>query len=174
MRSFENVLDMGSLSLKDAISVVFDNDTLRRVHGEDMQITEWKEGRRRLHMAFDTSGIPEQVRRAFCGGPRTRVTVKQVIERSTEEEHRVRNKVRMHVLGQELIKVRPLFVLTKKDSKIELAASVQVHAILPPPLNHIAEAFMIEQSERDVRAYLEVIEAKRRAQKRLLPWNPFE
>ena len=182
MKYYENTVDLDGLSMQEAIDLVFDPDTLRQVHGQDMEISEWKNGQRKLHMHFKNLQIPEQVRKCLSGGSDPRVTVKQVIEKSDDPaEHRVKNKVRLHLLGQEFIKVRPRFSLMTSVDQVgavatRFAASVEVHAIFPPPLNGIVEAFMIQESQNDILKYIEVIEAKRREkqkQNKIFSWNPF-
>lgn len=175
MKYYEKAIDLAGLSMQEAIEMVFAPDTLRKVHGDDMEISEWKNGQRKLHMHFKGLQIPEQVRKCLSGGSDPRVTVKQVIEKSDPDEHRVRNRVRLHLLGQEFIKVRPRFSLTSMLNITRFTASVEVHAIFPPPLNGIVEAFMIEESQKDILKYIEAIEEKRTPQKigGIFSWNPW-
>ena len=134
-------LRLGVASLPEAFERVFGADMLRRIHGDSLALTPWSGGKRTVRFEIRLDGVPPEVRRIFCGQT-MRVTCRQqtTVSASTIS---VRDKLRMHFVGRELFIVRPRFLLESlPDGDVVLTAEVENHAMLPPPLCNVVEAFM--------------------------------
>lgn len=157
---------LGTSVMSDAVRKTFDDPrVLSIVHGEDLDLGPWRGGVRRLAFSMNASSavpVPPEVRRIVCGD-RMRTSVRQKVVRSTDDVHEVQSRVRLHVLGAELLKIRPKFALTRVLSpassvgEIEFSASVEVHAVFPSPLNRVIEAFMIAQSRHELEKYVALL-----------------
>ena len=126
----------------DAADRVFGLDALRRMHGPRLHVSSWTDSERAFRFEIDVSDVPTEVRRVFCGDT-LRVTCRQTVRATSVGGLAVSDKLRMHFVGRELFIVRPRFRLAPPDDgRVLLSAEVEVHAMLPPPLSHIVEAFM--------------------------------
>jgi len=158
MKEYNISLPLGHISIPDAFYKVFSPDTLRKIHGEDMTITDWNEKRERTFRFYvETPGIPNEVKQFFCGS-RLKITTKQSY---THQPTRVvvKNKVKLHVLGAELVSVRPTFTLDHfpEEKTTTLSVRIEHRARFPPPLNGIIENFMTETSKRAFQTFVNVV-----------------
>lgn len=133
----------GAATLEEAFERVFGADALRRQHGDSLEeVSPWARGERVFRFDIDVGAVPAEVRRVFCGD-RLRITCRQRV-RATPTAIAVRDRLRMHFVGRELFLVRPRFLLERAPGAdvVTLSAEVEQHAMLPPPISHIVEAFM--------------------------------
>ena len=133
--------------LKSAKEAVFGPDMLRRVHGPSLQFftEEQLADKRTFRFSVDVADVPAPIRKFFCGSS-LRVTTTQAV-RETALKVSVSNKLKLHFVGAELFKMRPSFWLEQSpDGTIMLGGKVRHDAVLPPPLNGIAESFMMQNS----------------------------
>jgi hypothetical protein len=174
----------GVRSVREAFDKVFGERTARALHGDcllrlgDWEPAERRRGRghqqqqqqqqqqhagtsvqRRLAFNIDLADMPAALARFMSGG-RTRVSVRQQATWAEEQEVTVCNHTRMHFLGAEMFRVRPRFRLrAAADDAVWLDGSIQNQALLPPPLNVVAEAFMAEQSRQQLQRFEEAVVA---------------
>jgi hypothetical protein len=151
------LVSLGQIELDDAFQAVFGSDTLSKVHGPSLKFTEWVDNQRTVKFSVDVDNIPLEVRRFFCG-KRLRVTSKQNKIKG-DKYLEVHNRMKMHFLGSELFVIRPVFKLTYNEASgtTEVTGCVKHIARLPPPLNRIAEAFMMEHSRRELEKFSSVL-----------------
>jgi len=150
-------------TVEDTVSAAFDEETMKAVHGDEVRVQPWSQDRRRtLHINSPfPSGFPDPLR-PFAGGEHLVMTVEQELtmdETDVMETVTVKNDVRMHIVGAELSQVQPKFRFTrhKKSGAVYGEAYVRVNAILPPPLDRIAEEFMIFKSGNEIDLYMDSI-----------------
>lgn len=144
------------LPIDEAFDVVFGRSTLEKIHGMGVKVTDWKNNQRKLQFSINIDNVPRELRRFVCGN-KLRVASKQEMTR-TSNEISVTNKVRMHFLGSELFKVKPRFSITSADENTSIMnGRVEHHALLPPPLNIIAEHFMSLHTQRELDTYRSII-----------------
>ena len=146
---------LGNMTLKKAFDAMFNNDTLLIVHGPSLRTTEWHNNKRIVKFSINIDNVPKEIRRVFCGS-KLKITTKQEMHESLKQLHIV-NKIRLHFLGAEFIKIKPSFVLQESDGEIFISGNVEHHAILPPPLDKIAEHFMSIQTQRELDSYRDII-----------------
>lgn len=157
---------LGDIPLDAAFDTIFGKPMLRIMHGSDMYSSDWdKHGKRVIKFSVPIDSVPREIRHFSCGN-RLRVTTKQQRTSASasasdqqEETITVKNNVRLHFLGAEFFKVKPSFKLMR-DTQAKMtyvSGRVEHHAILPPPLNGIAEGFMALNSARELAAYREAI-----------------
>jgi hypothetical protein len=143
--------------LSHAAAVAYGEELLREMHGSSVRVGPWTRGCRKIQvdMAADVVPLPKEIKRFVCGSDKIRSTVDQQILRDSAESHLVRSTVKPHVVGAELFQIRSVFELqqSKPEEPVTFAASVEAHAILPPPLNGIVEAFMIEHARYDLESF---------------------
>jgi hypothetical protein len=67
--------------------------------------------------------------------------------------------MKMHFLCSELFKIRPKFELVANETtgQVHISGRVEHHAILPPPLNSVAETFMAERSRQELANYASIV-----------------
>lgn len=145
------------LDLTEAVDLVFSRDVLRRVHGPDTAVPPFVAGRRTFEFGVDVSAVPRPLR-MFFSGSRLRATTRQVLLRRLRDECVVVNHVKMHFVGAELFRIEPTFTL-RRDFRggVTLDGAVRHTALLPWPLKGMAERFMASQSEKELRAYADVL-----------------
>ena len=146
-----------NVTIGNAFDMAFGEDTLRKLHGNDVVITPWDE-RNRLVLKFtiNMEHVPTELRRIFCGS-RMRVTAKQQLVRE-EGRCEVSSRMKMHIMGAELIRVRPRFTLKEgPEGLVCMEGCVDHAAMLPPPVNAIAEAFMYNSSKEQLSRYSGII-----------------
>lgn len=141
--------------LNVAFETAFGKETLARVHGPSVTATEWRNDSRKVRFSVPVLNIPREIRRFFCGD-KLRVTATQTREARTDAV-RVTNKLRLHFLGGELFKIRATFVLSHNIHGTYIEGTVEHRAYLPPPINAIAEAFMVDNSRREMEHFSSVI-----------------
>lgn len=143
---------LGHVPLDTALHRVFGEDTLRRMHGSSLKGGgAFREGRRSFSFKVAVDQVPTPIRRFFCGD-QLRVTTRQTLQLK-EDEYVVVNKLKLHFVGSEFFSIKPSFCLTKEqDGGVTLGGAVRHDAVLPPPLNGIAEEFMAMNTERELRA----------------------
>lgn len=120
----------GAATLADAFDRAFGEDALRRAHGDSLQVSSWSACERVYGFEIDVHAVPAEVRRVFCG-----------------------DRLRMHFVGRELFVVRPRFSLACAPDGVLLTAEVEQHALLPPPLCNIVEAFMDASSRSQLERF---------------------
>ncbi len=150
-------LCLGQRSMQSALDAAFSPAMLARVHGPSLQLAGPggfdAAGRRNFRFSVDVTGVPPAIR-GFIGGDRLDVSVRQTVDRRGPADWRVSNRLRLKCVGAELIKVRPAFVLRQGgDGRVVLSASVRHDAVLPPPLNGIAEEFMMLNTAREMQRF---------------------
>lgn len=145
-------------SLDSAFDAVFGVGMLRRMHGADTQVGPFAKNQRRFSFKVAVPEVPAPIRRFFCGTD-LKVTTRQHLGIS-HTRWQVTNKIKLHFVGSEFFKLRPVFWLEHRpageDGEPEgvfLGGSVRHDAVLPPPLNGIAEAFMMAGSEQELRRF---------------------
>lgn len=142
-------------SLPSAFDAVFGPAMLRRVHGPDTQVGLFDKNQRRFSFRVAVPEVPPQIRRFFCGTD-LKVTTRQHLGISSTK-WQVTNKMKLHFVGSEFFKLRPVFWLEERAAgdgvEVYLGGSVRHDAVLPPPLNGIAEAFMMASSEKELRHF---------------------
>ena len=152
----------GAATLADAMERVFGDAALRLIHGESLVHTQWAPaGPRRMERTvrfdIDLKGMPDALKR-FFRGERLRVDTRQRVHSQHSPHSRggptgslhIHNKIHMHFVGRELFIVRPRFRLVQApDGRgVTLMGEVESHAMLPPPICNVVEAFM-DASARD-------------------------
>lgn len=154
-------------SVEDTVEAAFDEDTMKAVHGDEVLVEPWKvetasTRHRTLHICSPfPSGFPDPLR-PFAGGDSLAMTVQQdltIEETPFVENVSVKNNVKMHIVGAELSRIEPQFRFTrnKRSGAVHGEAHVRVNAILPPPLDRIAEEFMVLKSENEIELYMDSI-----------------
>ena len=150
-------LCLGRRSMQSALDAAFSPAMLARVHGPSLKLAGSGEfdgsGRRAFKFAVDMPSVPPAIRGMFCGN-RLDVSVRQTLDKRGEDDWRVSNRLKLHCVGAELVKVRPAFKIHRRqDGQVVLSASVRHDAVLPPPLNSIAEDFMMLNTAQEMQRF---------------------
>lgn len=139
--------------LHSALHAVFGPDMLRRVHGAGTRVGEFVGGKRAFKFVVAVDNVPAPIRRFFCGSS-LRITTKQTLDQRDAAKWIVTNHMKLHFVGAEFFKLRPTFWLERdQDGGISLGGTVRHDAVLPPPLNGIAEGFMMLHSQKELQHF---------------------
>lgn len=162
---------LGTPVLGAALQKVFGIETLRRVHGDSVKVKDFdSRGQRQFTFTVDVGCIPSAVRAFFCKR-QLRIRTTQTLSKDSETCWKVSNKLKMHFLGAELFRIRPVFWLEVKNGETYLGGRVQHDAMLPPPLNGICENFMAVQSATQLAKFAEVLADKSQHSEILRKWS---
>lgn len=134
--------------LEKTFESVFCKETLVRIHGPSVKVSNWRGNSRKVSFAVPVTNIPKEIRRFFCGD-KLRVTANQTKE-AADAGIRVTNRLRLHFFGAELFKIRAIFNLTQEACGTYIHGHVEHWAYLPPPAKAVAEAFMVNSSQREM------------------------
>ena len=148
-------VNLGPVTMAAAFERVFGLQTLRRMHGDSFEATAWAAQSRTVKFEIRFDAVPPEVRRFFCGD-RLRVRLHQ---RATVQDGSVsvRDKMRMHFVGSELFIVRPRHRIEARPEGVFFTAEVENHAMLPPPLCNIVEAFMDASSRAQLERFSKIL-----------------
>ena len=139
--------------MQGALDTVFGPAMLKRVHGPDTEVCDFdRDGNRTFKFSVDVCRVPWAIRHVFCGS-HLRITTRQTLTKPSATRWQVSNDTRMHFLGSELFKLKPVFSLVMDGSAVHVGGNVQHIAHIPPPFNRIAETFMAKHTERELRKF---------------------
>jgi hypothetical protein len=164
------------VDLQDASRICLAPDTLKSVHGGEMSISDWNDkGRRTLKFFVDRPQEIPALLKAFI--PRESIGMLVVQEKRSDETTgslELKNKIRLDMLGQEIVKIRPKFRFHANGPKSTLfTAEVRLDVVLPPPLNVLGEQFVAGWAARDLDLYTGEILRRTTAHHRLRSFFPF-
>jgi hypothetical protein len=145
-------LHIGKFSLDTVFENVFGNEMLRKIHGDNTQITDWdNKNKRTIKFSVNVDNIPMELKRFFCGS-KLRVTSRQTRDIKPNRIN-VNNRIKMHMVLSELFHVKPQFYLEETANEIYFGGEIKHAAVLPPPLNAICEGFMMTRSRREIEVF---------------------
>lgn len=141
----------GQRDLNSALHAVFGPAMLRRMHGADTKVGDFADGKRAFRFVVGVDSVPPPIRRFFCGS-QLRVTTRQTLDQTDPAKWTVTNKLKLHFVGSELFKLRPTFWLEQdpQTNDVYLGGVVRHDAVLPPPLDGIAENFMMLNTRKEL------------------------
>lgn len=147
-------LHLGKVGMQAALDAAFGRAAMARVHGPSLVIGDFDaKGKRFFTFKIDVSAVPPPIRRFFCASELT-ISACQVLSKRSDTDWQLSNKLRMHCVAAELFKIRPTFSLREdRLGRVTLSARVRHDAVLPPPLNGIAEDFMMLNSQKELRHF---------------------
>ena len=146
-------------NVETAFEHIFGEGMLRVLYGADVSIGAWTTASdasrtRTIKGKVDVDGAPEEIMRVL-GGSKLRASTIQTVRdtsKNSDQSIQVQNKVRMHFLGAELVRVRPQFLIRKSasDRQPVFQADVKLDAFFPPPVNMIVESFMATFARKQI------------------------
>lgn len=135
--------------IEAAFKRVFGPDMLRKVHGPDTAVGDFDKGKRTFRFTVKVDQVPPAIRQFFCGSEMG-ITTRQTLD-ATKTRWTITNRLKLHFVGAELFKLRPQFWLeSAADGSVSLGGRVRHDAVLPPPLDGIAEGFMMINSQKEL------------------------
>lgn len=136
--------------LDAAMNAVFGPHMLRKVHGPSLKAGSFDaKGKRAFKFEIRVDAVPPPIRRFFCGST-LGVSTRQTLDKQPDK-WTVTNRMKLHFVGAELFKLRPVFWLERDpEGGVSLGGRVRHDAVLPPPLNGIAENFMALNTHREL------------------------
>ena len=178
MRFVEKRVHLPGATVEAALGAVYGDDTIRRVYGADTGIGPWSvRGRpsRRLELKLDRpDGLEVMPGMRGAQGPTVGAMLRQRVVRDVPARpappgagrlHEVHGSIKLRIIGAELIKIRPRTVLSDSGGGVEVHMGVEMHAVLPPPLDRVVEDIMARQAAGELDRYADaVVEALRGAE----------
>lgn len=148
MKEFRSELILNK-PLNDAFEHVFNDievDRYMKQHNS-FEATSWNaQGKRVVKFEMPAVHIPRALLKMVAGGAVRTTTLQE--KKVFTDRIEVHNKVRAHVLGAELIGIQPKFTLAPIDAtRSKLEVYCKMYAIMPTPLNHVLEGFMMNSAE---------------------------
>lgn len=143
--------DLGEVSVRDAFDVVFGTETLKKTHGDTLKASPWQDNKRTTNFDVKVEAIPWTLRHLFCGHGLP-VTVVQTLD-AKENSWKVSNEITMHFVGSRFFKITSWFEIHKEGHNSYLTGALTCNAKLLPPLNRIAESFMLSQCKKEIDTY---------------------
>jgi hypothetical protein len=159
MKSFElNNIFLGDISIKQVKDIAFGASLLRKIHGKDAKIEDWKDNKRHLEYKVTLPHVPPMMKR-FLHGNEIKMSTLQTIKQETETRLDIENNVKLNCIGSNFIHVKPQFSVVRDVAKKQtnFCAKVSVKVWAPPLLSNLAETFMIIQAEKDLLNYARII-----------------
>lgn len=140
----------GQRDMDGALHAVFGPGMLRKMHGPSTKAGTFDAHNKRVFkFTVAVDSVPLPIRKFFCGS-QLGVTTRQTLERSADK-FTITNRMKLHFVGAEFFKLRPVFWLEREqDGGVSLGGLVRHDAVLPPPLNGIAENFMMLNTRREL------------------------
>ncbi len=179
MRFVEKRVHLPGTTVEAALGAVYGDDTIRRVYGAGTCIGPWSvRGRpsRRLELKLDRpDGLEVMPSMRGLQGSTVGAMLRQRVVRDepgppghasgacARRLHEVHGSIKLRILGAELIKIRPRTVLSDAGGGVvEVHMGVEMHAVLPPPLDRAVEDVMARQAAGELDRYAAaVVEALR-------------
>lgn len=146
---------VGRPDMQTALDAVFGPQMLQRVHGASLRGAGVFDprGRRTFTFSVRVDNVPSPIRRFFCGSE-LNVTSRQALDTRDDAMWTITSRIKLHFVGAEFFKLRPSFCLRRgEDGAVTLSARVRHDAVLPPPLNGIAEGFMALNTQRELQHF---------------------
>ena len=112
----------------------------------------WENDSRVTEYSIQLEKVPWLLRHIFRGST-MRVTVCQTLHKINDVEWQINNNIRLHFVGSRFFRVESNFNLTAKYDTVYLAGSVKCWAWLLPPLNNIAESYVLSQCKNEIINY---------------------
>lgn len=152
-------LCLGKVGMQAALDAAFGPAIMRKVHGPSLVMGDFDaKGKRPFTFKLDVTSVPPPIRRFFCSSELD-ISVRQTLNKLSPTDWQLSNKLRMHCVAAELFKIRPVFSLREdRLGRVTLSARVRHDAVLPPPLNGIAEQFMMTNSQKELRHFAAELE----------------
>ena len=147
--------DLGQVTMRDAFDVVFGTETLKKIHGDTLKASPWQDNKRTTNFDVKIEGIPWALRHLFCGHG-IPITIIQTLT-PKENSWKVNNDINMHFVGARFFKITSWFEIHKETNHTYLTGCLSCNAKLLPPLNRIAESFMLSQCKKEIDAYTQNI-----------------
>jgi hypothetical protein len=146
--------NLGTHPIQDAFNIVFGEETLREIHSK-LTVTPWQHDKRTTEFYVKVDMIPRVLRGIFSAEG-MHVTVQQNLSKK-DASWKVKNNIKMHVLGARFFNISSSFELHKSKQDVFLTGAVKCNAFLLPPLNTIAESFMLSHCKKEINVYTDVI-----------------
>ena len=158
---------IGQVDIESAFEHVFGNDMLKKIHGNSLKASDWKNNNRVLKFSIDVGNIPSALKSVFIGSP-LRITTNQKLTEGCgsggggeggggRRKCLIDSHMKPHFMFSELFKVSSQFYLEEMEGEVYFGGKVEHSARLPPPLNSIAESFMMQRSGDEIEKYKQMI-----------------
>lgn len=149
---------IGHFDIDSAFEHVFGNDMLKKIHGNSLKASDWKNNNRVLKFSIDVGNIPSALKSVFIGSP-LRITTNQKLTEGGGGRRKclIDSHMKPHFMFSELFKVSSQFYLEEMEGGVYFGGKVEHSARLPPPLNSIAESFMMQRSGDEIEKYKQMI-----------------
>ena len=148
---------IGQVDIESAFEHIFGNDMLKKIHGNSLKASDWKNNTRVLKFSIDVGNIPSALKSVFISSP-LRITTNQKLSESYgvgggKQKCVVDSHMKPHFMFSGLFKVTSQFYLEEMEDGMYFGGKVEHSARLPPPLNSIAESFMMQRSGDEIEKY---------------------
>jgi hypothetical protein len=166
-------IPLGVSDLSSAFDKVFDEGTLRAVHGKDLiSVSPWVARethaggeKRRIVLHLPMHDVSEEAKgiASHVLGKKVssiKMTTKQTVNRSNlrASSWEIHNRVSIASLGSEIVHIIPTFYLERRsDDQVYLYGRVEHKVFLPPPFKRTAEEAMASETRLNMAKYIAIL-----------------
>lgn len=145
-------IHIGKYPLDVVFEKVFGKKMLKKIHGESVESSDWDiNNKRTIKFSVEFDEIPAELK-DLLGDHKVNITSKQTRRIQTNRVN-VNNRLTMNIMFSELFTIEPEFYIEQTRNGVYFGGRIQHNALLPPPLNGIAENFMMERSQKEIEMY---------------------
>lgn len=160
-------IPLGVKDLDSAFELVFKEETLRGVHGEDLvSVSPWvpriSGGEKRrivVHVPL-SARIPAEVHgivQKLTGknSKWIKMTTKQTVNRGNKlaSSWEIHNRVTLASIASDLVHITPVFYLECRQDQVYLTGRVEAKTFIPPPFKRIVEETIVNETQTNLSKY---------------------
>lgn len=150
---------LGDSSIHEIIDRIFSDNVLKTIHGQNTEISPWKQNRREVKYCHDVSNISHPFKK-FVIKDKIWVTAQQVLhfDAADDKQARMENKVKLKCVGSRFISINSIFRIHRceKTDNNMFEANVRVNVALPGIAN-MTEHLLVDQAKDEVERFVREI-----------------
>ena len=159
MLEYKDCLSLKTDDIDKALYYIFKSkETLDHVHGEgNYSVQIWEGNKRKIKYNLPLDYVPEMFQ-FLIGGEKIRAKAKSEVE-YTANGAIIHIKVIPKIIGSSLIKIKPVYTLTKQENQtivLEMYFKIKIH--LPDDLQKKSEVFILERMKEHIKYLKEILE----------------
>lgn len=162
MLEYKDCLNLQTDDIETALYYIFKSkETLDHVHGEGNYTTpEWEGNKRKIKYNLPLEYVPEMFQ-FLIGGEKIKAKAKSEVE-YTETGAIIHIKVIPKIIGSSLIKIKPIYTLTKQvNQTIQLDMYFKIKIHLPDDLQKKSEVFILERMKEHTKYLKEILQKQK-------------
>jgi hypothetical protein len=153
-----NDIMIGKMDVNNAIGSIFSVTALKRVHGNDTEVTPWKQNKREVKYCYDVTDITHPFKK-FVIRDKVWIVANQVLHIDEDETRaKLENKVKLKCIGSRFITIHSTFNIRHciHSKNTFFGAKVKVNVALPG-IAKMTEQLLADQAKNEVDRFFRAI-----------------